>query len=89
MRKLREQQMERGLRPPGERLLLALWGWLARHPRLYAPAARLGARYLKWLAGGGDRIRVLGLAPAWTEGRDFPAPQGRTFRELYAKRQGQ
>ncbi len=89
MRKLREQQMERSLRPPGERLLLALWGWLARHPRLYAPAARLGARYLKWLAGGGDRIRVLGLAPAWTEGRDFPAPQGRTFRELYAKRQGQ
>ncbi|MBZ0143884.1 MAG: lactate utilization protein [Rhodocyclaceae bacterium] len=89
MRKLREQQMERGLRPPGERLLLALWGWLARHPRLYAPAARLGARYLKWLAGGGDRIRVLGLAPAWAEGRDFPAPQGRTFRELYAKRQGQ
>ncbi len=84
MRKLREQEMTRGLRPWGERWLLALWGWLAQRPRLYALAAKLGARYLKWLAGGEERIRVLGLAPAWTAGRDFPAPQGRTFRELYA-----
>jgi L-lactate dehydrogenase complex protein LldF len=86
MRKLREKQMERGLRPPGERAALRLWAWLARHPRLYALAAQLGVRYLNWLAEGGDRIRVLGIAPAWTAGRDFPAPQGRTFRELYARR---
>ncbi|MCC6656843.1 MAG: lactate utilization protein [Rhodocyclaceae bacterium] len=86
MRKLREQEVERGLRPWGERAALALWGWLARRPRLYALAAKLGARTLKWLAGGEDRIRVLGLAPSWTAGRDFPAPEGRTFRELYAER---
>jgi L-lactate dehydrogenase complex protein LldF len=66
---------------------LSLWSWLAQHPALYALAARFGVRYLNWLAGGEDRIRVLGLAPGWTEGRDFPAPQGRTFRELY--KQGQ
>ena len=86
MRKLREQEVERGLRPWGERAALALWGWLARRPRLYALAAKLGARTLKWQAGGEDRIRVLGLAPSWTAGRDFPAPEGRTFRELYAER---
>jgi L-lactate dehydrogenase complex protein LldF len=28
----------------------------------------------------------LGTAPEWTLGRDFPAPQGKTFRELYAAR---
>ena len=86
MRKLREQEMERGLRPWRERAALALWGWLAQRPRLYAHAARLGVRILKSLAGGEDRIRRLFLAPAWTAGRDFPAPQGRTFRELYAER---
>ncbi len=86
MRTLREQQLERGLRPWGERAALTLWAWLARHPNLYALAAKFGVRYLNWLAEGGDRIRVMGIAPAWTAGRDFPAPQGRTFRELYARR---
>jgi L-lactate dehydrogenase complex protein LldF len=89
MRKLREQQVARGLRPWGERWLLALWAWLARRPKLYALAAKFGVRYLNWLAEGGDRIRVMGIAPSWTDGRDFPAPEGRTFRELYAERQGQ
>ena len=86
MRKLREKQMERGLRPWGERMGLKLWAWVARHPALYALGAKIGARYLKWLANGTDRIRVMGVAPAWTEGRDFPAPEGRTFRELYLER---
>ncbi len=84
LRKLRERQVEAGLRPRGERLALAAWGWLAARPRLYGVAARLAARYLKWLADGSGRIRVLGLAPEWTARRDLPAPEGRTFRELYA-----
>ncbi len=83
MRKLRERQTEQGLRPWGERTALRLWAWLARHPKLYALAAKLGVRYLNWLAEGEDRIRVMGIAPSWTAGRDFPAPEGRTFRELY------
>ena len=33
-----------------------------------------------------DRIQVLGMVPEWTKGRDFPAPEGKTFRELYAQR---
>jgi L-lactate dehydrogenase complex protein LldF len=45
---------------------------------------RIGARYLKWLAGDTNRIRLLPTAPEWSLGRDFPAPQGKTFRELYA-----
>jgi L-lactate dehydrogenase complex protein LldF len=84
MRKLREKQVERRLRPLGERFALGAWAWLAGHPTLYGLAMRVGARYLKWLAGGEDRIRTLGVAPAWTQGRDFPAPEGKTFRELYA-----
>jgi L-lactate dehydrogenase complex protein LldF len=86
LRKLREKQVDAGLRPLTERLALRAWAWVARRPALYALGTRLGVRYLKWLAAGEDRIRVLAVAPAWTEGRDFPAPEGKTFRELYRAR---
>jgi L-lactate dehydrogenase complex protein LldF len=34
--------------------------------------------------GGSDKlIHSLPGAPGWTKGRDFPAPAGQTFRELY------
>ena len=86
LRRLREKQVDAGLRPLAERLALRAWAWVARRPALYALGTRIGVRYLKWLAGGADRIRVLSPAPAWTEGRDFPAPEGKTFRELYRER---
>ena len=86
LRKLREKQTEQGLRPLAERIGLRLWAWVAQRPKLYALGAGVGARYLKWLAGDADRIRLLPIAPEWTLGRDFPAPQGKTFRELYAAR---
>jgi L-lactate dehydrogenase complex protein LldF len=84
LRTLRERQVDRGLRPWSERLGVKAWAWLAQRPQLYARAASFASRYLAWLAGGEDRIRVLGLAPGWTLGRDLPAPQGGTFRERYA-----
>jgi len=86
LRGLREKQVDLKLRPWRERLGLRAWGWLAQRPTLYGWAVRLGVRYLNWLADGSDRIRVPGPAPGWTLGRDLPAPQGRTFRELYAAR---
>ena len=70
------------VRTPGA----AAWGWLAQHPGLYRWLTRRAARYLRWLADDSGRIRVLGLAPGWTAGRDLPAPPGKTFHELYAAR---
>jgi L-lactate dehydrogenase complex protein LldF len=86
MHRLREVQAERRLRPPGERLALRIWGWLAAHPAPYRLASRLAGRYLRWLADATGRIRVFGLAPGWTAGRDLVPPSGRTFHELYAAR---
>ena len=86
LRQLREKQVATKLRPLGERLGLAAWAWVAARPALYHLGTRVAVRYLNWLAGGSKTIAVLGAAPAWTAGRDFPAPQGRTFRELYAAR---
>jgi L-lactate dehydrogenase complex protein LldF len=89
LRKLREKQVDRGLRPWSERAGLRVWAWAALHPRIYAIGAALGARYLKFLGGGMKRIRKLPFAGSgWTETRDFPAPQGQTFRELYRRRRG-
>jgi len=87
MRTLREKQLTGGLRPWLERAALRLWAWVAMRPRIYALATQVAVRYLKWLARGEDGIRHLTLAPEWTRGRDFPAPSGETFRELYARAQ--
>ena len=86
LRRLRDRQVEARLRPRGERLAMRLWAWVAARPMLYRLASRVVVRYLGWLADGTDRIRIMGMAPEWTAHRDLPAPEGRTFRELYKHR---
>ncbi|MCC6533787.1 MAG: iron-sulfur cluster-binding protein [Burkholderiales bacterium] len=85
LRKLREQQYERGLRPWHERMALAGWARLAAHPRLYALATSLAAKLLCWLGGHERRIARLPFGRGWSGGRDMPAPAGKTFRALYGK----
>jgi L-lactate dehydrogenase complex protein LldF len=85
MRKLREKQVERGMRPWTERVAMRAWSWIAARPWAYASCARAAVRYLRWLAGGRATIPVMGLAPGWTSQRDFPAPAARTFRDMHAR----
>jgi L-lactate dehydrogenase complex protein LldF len=87
MRKLREQQVERSLRPASERWGLKLWAWVATRPRLYALATKVAVRMGRRMGGRDGMIHALpGAGAGWTAGRDLPAPAGRTFRELYAER---
>ena len=86
-RKLREKAFETGLRPWSERAALATWSWVAQHPALYGFGTKLGVRMMKWWGGSEGMIHKLPLASGWTDGRDLPAPTGRTFRELYRARQ--
>lgn len=86
LRKLREQQVEQGLRPPLERLALRTWRWLALHPALYAVVIKVGVRMLRAYAGAAKKISYLPGATGWTKYRDLPAPSGKTFREMYAAR---
>jgi L-lactate dehydrogenase complex protein LldF len=89
MRKLREKAFEQKLHPASERASMRAWGYFAARPKLYAFAAKLGARALKWMGGAAGRIRKLPTGgKGWTDGRDMPAPAGKTFRELYAERRG-
>ena len=89
LRKLREKEFSEDLRPWHERTGLRLWAWFARHPGLYALASRSAARFLRSLAGRDGMIHKLPLGSGWTSGRDMPAPTGRTFRDLYARRKEQ
>ena len=84
LRKLREKQVERHLRPWRERAGLAVWGFLALHPDAYALFTKLAVRVLEMVGGRRRAISRLPLAAGWTNTRDMPAPVGRTFRELYA-----
>ncbi len=86
LRKLREKQFERDLRPWYERAALLGWGWVAQHPVLYSALSRIAVRVLAAMGGHRKRLRSLPLLAGWTDTRDLPAPSGKTFRELYRAR---
>lgn len=87
MRKWRERDFERGDPPLVQRLALRLWAYAAKRPRLYHAVSDIVAPLLARLAGRRGRFNALPFAHAWTDGRDLPAPQGKTFHELYRERQ--
>ena len=87
MRHWREKEFERNLTPTAARSGLKLWAFFAKRPALYAMLNRFNARLLRALGGRKGRLKSLPLAGGWTDHRDFPAPQGKSFQELWAKRQ--
>ncbi|MDH4134485.1 MAG: LutB/LldF family L-lactate oxidation iron-sulfur protein [Gammaproteobacteria bacterium] len=83
LRDLRVRQVQQHLRPWRERMALRLWAALAARPRAYDLFTQIAVRLLKLLGNRRGMIRYLPFVHGWTQGRDFPAPEGRTFRELY------
>jgi len=63
-----------------------LFSWAARRPVVYAIMTALGARLLAMIGGRDQLIHRLPLGGGWMDGRDLPAPEGKTFRELYGNR---
>ncbi len=84
MRKWRERQFDMKLRPFSERFAISVWGFFVQRPGLYAFATRIAARFATMLGGKEKLIHSLPGIDGWTDGRDMPAPDGKTFRELYA-----
>jgi L-lactate dehydrogenase complex protein LldF len=69
-----------------QRLGLVTWAFLAKRPRLYQAIMRLAVTSLGAFGRRKGRFRRLPLAGGWTRHRDMPAPQGRTFQQLWAER---
>ncbi len=59
----------------GERWALRLFGWIARHPRLWRIAQRLGIQFLARRANNGWIERGFGPLKGWTATRSLIAPQ--------------
>ena len=86
LRKLREKQLERRLRPLSERLGMAAWRFAASHPGLYRPMVRIASRLLKLIGGERGRVARLPIANGWTDHRDLITPSGPTFKERWVRR---
>lgn len=85
MRYWRAREYADGLAPKAMVAGLGVWAYLAKRPRVYRLAAGIAARVLKLLSRNG-RVHALPVMRNWFAVRDFPAPQGKTFRELWAAR---
>jgi L-lactate dehydrogenase complex protein LldF len=64
---------------------LGIWAFAAKRPKLYRLGARIMARILKLVSRDGA-VHALPLMRGWFAVRDFPAPQGKTFQELWRER---
>lgn len=86
LRHWREREFERHLSPKAARWGLGLWEFAATRPKLYRAAVDIAMPLLAMLAGRRGRLSILPLAGGWTRHRDLPAPQGRTFQQLWRNR---
>jgi len=86
MRYWRAREYASGLAPRTTTFGLSLWAYAAKRPALYRAAAALAARTLRTLAGRRGHVRAIPAMYGWFVARDLPAPQGKTFHELWKAR---
>ncbi len=86
MRHWREREFERHLQPSAARYGLGLWAWVAKRPALYRFGTRIAMHVMGFYARKTGKFRAMPLASGWTDWRDLPAPQGKTFQSEWKKR---
>ena len=86
---LRAQGIREGGGPRWITIGLGLYARLARHPRLFRAAAKLGRRLIASRADAGWVHRMPGPLAGWTAHRDFPVPASKSFQELWRERREQ
>ncbi|MEO1192632.1 MAG: LutB/LldF family L-lactate oxidation iron-sulfur protein [Pseudomonadota bacterium] len=83
MRHWREEEYARNLNPLPYRFGIRFWAFAAKRPWLYKTGARIAAAMMKRMAKGKGRLSKLPFASGWTSVREMPAPQGKTFQDLW------
>lgn len=86
MRRWRVRAFEKKITPAATRGAYKFWAYFARRPALYRLGVRIAVGALGTLGRRRGRFRTLPFARAWTATRDFPAPEGRTFMDQWARR---
>ena len=87
LRHWREAEFSEGGQSWSYRTGLRVWAYFAKKPSVYHAAARVGVALLGSFGKRKGAFRWLPLTRGWTRHRDLPAPQGRTFQQLWAERQ--
>ncbi|NVK32432.1 MAG: iron-sulfur cluster-binding protein [Gammaproteobacteria bacterium] len=75
LRKLRDKQAEAKPTP----FLMKVWGNLAKRPKLYHAVTKIGI-FAARMASFNGRLKV---PTPWNNERDMPAPEGKTFQQIY------
>ncbi|MCW9033048.1 MAG: LutB/LldF family L-lactate oxidation iron-sulfur protein [Rhodospirillales bacterium] len=70
------------------RIALGFWAFMAKRPKLYHLLAGFKYSILGKIGRKKGRFTSVPFASAWTEGRDLPSPQGRTFQQQWSDRGG-
>ncbi|WP_128292309.1 LutB/LldF family L-lactate oxidation iron-sulfur protein [Afifella aestuarii] len=86
MRHWREREYERHLKPATERNGLRIWAFIAKRPKLYRLATRIGLKALHPFGRRRGRFSSLPLAGGWTSHRDMPAPAKKSFIDQWKAR---
>lgn len=86
MRYWRAREFKARMAPKATRFGLSLWAFAAKRPWFYRMGTRVLARMLKMLGGREGRVHSLPMMHGWFAVRDFPAPQGKTFQDLWRMR---
>ena len=86
LREHRFKGFKQGLEGARSRLGLKVWSYLAQRPSLYHALTSITARTLAGLGKTKGFLSKVPLASGWTSVRELPAPQGKTFQQLWAKR---
>jgi L-lactate dehydrogenase complex protein LldF len=83
--KLRNRQVEEGVRGKGERLAFKGFENTMKSPALYKISGKMGRVAQKPLKKDGSVRPLPGPLSAWTDTRDLPPLAEKSFRDLWKK----
>ena len=89
MRKLREREFEKAASPWQQRAGIKIWAFFAKRPRLYRRSTNILIAILARFGRRRGTFRYLPFAGGWTKYRELPAPQGRTFHQLWREQRNE